>query len=75
VRYPDAQASQAVIMFSVLRRLVQLLLYAGPVPKHVAFIMDGNRRFAERERMARVDGHREGYKKVMNGIRSTYFAV
>jgi undecaprenyl pyrophosphate synthase len=65
VRYPDAaQASLAVIMLSMLRRLVQLFLYAGPIPKHVAFIMDGNRRFAERQGMERLDGHRQGYKKV-----------
>jgi ditrans,polycis-polyprenyl diphosphate synthase len=49
------------------RRLAQLLLYAGPVPRHVAFVMDGNRRYAERQGIARLDGHSHGYKKVRRG--------
>ena len=53
-----------MVLALLLRQLVQLLLRAGPVPKHVAFVMDGNRRYAERQGIARLDGHGHGYKKV-----------
>lgn len=32
-------------------------LKCGPIPKHVAFIMDGNRRWARNHGMDVVDGH------------------
>lgn len=34
------------------------------VPKHVAIIMDGNGRWAQSRRMPRVEGHRQGVKRV-----------
>lgn len=44
-----------------LTSLLLGLLSLGPVPKHIAFVMDGNRRWA-RERKASVsDGHRTGF--------------
>ncbi len=48
----------------LLRRLVYLLLRTGPIPQHIAFIMDGNRRFAEQCHLDRMAGHLQGYKKV-----------
>ena len=32
----------------------------GPIPKHVAFIMDGNRRYAKNRKVALKDGHSAG---------------
>ena len=32
------------------------------VPRHIAFIMDGNGRWAEQRDLNRLDGHREGYQ-------------
>lgn len=50
---------------TALRRLVLgLLVCAGGIPNHVAFVMDGNRRFAEQEHMEKLDGHEHGYSKV-----------
>uniref|UniRef100_A0A7S4JC90 Alkyl transferase n=1 Tax=Guillardia theta TaxID=55529 RepID=A0A7S4JC90_GUITH len=43
------------------RFLVSRVLRCGPIPKHVAFIMDGNRRWAERRRMMRQEGHAYGF--------------
>lgn len=40
------------------------ILKCGPMPKHIAFIMDGNRRFAEKNMMRKVDGHRSGFVKM-----------
>lgn len=39
------------------------------IPKHVAFIMDGNGRWAEKRGMSRTAGHREGVKRIKEIIR------
>lgn len=41
----------------------------GPVPTHVAIIMDGNRRFALAGGMLKQDGHRRGKEKVREVMR------
>ena len=40
------------------------------IPKHIAFIMDGNGRWAKERGMGRTAGHREGIKRVKEIIRS-----
>ena len=37
------------------------VLSAGPIPKHVAFILDGNRRYARSKHKQIRDGHYEGF--------------
>ncbi|KAJ3195870.1 cis-prenyltransferase [Irineochytrium annulatum] len=44
--------------------IVLNLLKLGPVPKHVAFIMDGNRRFAQNRGLQVQKGHEEGFSKL-----------
>ncbi|XP_061530610.1 dehydrodolichyl diphosphate synthase complex subunit DHDDS isoform X3 [Phycodurus eques] len=39
------------------------------MPKHVAFIMDGNRRFARRKNMDRQEGHMQGFNKLAETLR------
>jgi len=39
------------------------------IPKHIAFIMDGNGRWAKERGMGRTAGHREGVKRVKEIIR------
>lgn len=34
----------------------------GRVPQHVAFVMDGNRRFARSQQMEIVEGHNMGFE-------------
>lgn len=41
---------------------------AGPVPRHVAVIMDGNGRWAEQRTLPRAAGHRAGAKAVRTTI-------
>jgi len=52
------------MVLKCVRRLAQHLLKGQPLPKHVAFIMDGNRRFADRLSLQRIDGHKQGYDQV-----------
>ena len=40
------------------------VLKMGPIPKHVAFIMDGNRRFAQKRNYDRAKGHLMGFDKL-----------
>ncbi|XP_075227828.1 dehydrodolichyl diphosphate synthase subunit [Lycorma delicatula] len=40
------------------------LLKCGPIPKHVAFIMDGNRRYAKKNNVKKIDGHTKGFHKL-----------
>ncbi|KAI4890761.1 hypothetical protein NFI96_014113, partial [Prochilodus magdalenae] len=42
---------------------------AGPMPKHVAFIMDGNRRYAQKRHVERQEGHMQGFDKLAETLR------
>ena len=46
---------------SNFRRGLIKILAAGPVPQHIAFVMDGNRRYARQRNMAIKEGHRSGF--------------
>jgi ditrans,polycis-polyprenyl diphosphate synthase len=47
--------------FGLVRRCILAILAAGPVPRHVAFVMDGNRRYARMHRIPVTNGHRDGF--------------
>ena len=40
------------------------ILKNGPIPKHIAFIMDGNRRYASKHSMERSQGHVSGFDRL-----------
>lgn len=44
--------------------LRELVVRSGSVPGHIAFIMDGNGRWAKKRRLPRIAGHRKGVKTV-----------
>ena len=49
----------------VLRQVRELLIGAlsqGPIPQHVAFVMDGNRRFARSHKIETIEGHGLGFE-------------
>ncbi|KAI8838632.1 Decaprenyl diphosphate synthase-like protein [Chytridium lagenaria] len=48
--------------------LILSILKLGPVPKHVAFIMDGNRRYAKGKGMMVQKGHQQGFEKLENTL-------
>ena len=41
--------------------IILSILAAGPIPKHVAFVMDGNRRYARSTHKQIYQGHAAGY--------------
>ncbi|XP_053967807.1 dehydrodolichyl diphosphate synthase complex subunit DHDDS [Anastrepha obliqua] len=41
----------------------------GNVPRHIAFVMDGNRRYAKSQCLPKIDGHSHGFEKLANCLR------
>lgn len=48
------------------------IIKTGRIPQHVAFIMDGNRRYAKRESISRRDGHSKGFDKLTEVLHWCY---
>lgn len=53
------------------------VLKAGPTPKHVGFIMDGNRRYSRMNNKAIKQGHGDGFVALchVSGIRTMLNAI
>jgi hypothetical protein len=51
-----------------VRQSVAWALTARPVPAHVAFIMDGNRRYAEHRGERSAEGHAAGYRRLIAAL-------
>jgi ditrans,polycis-polyprenyl diphosphate synthase len=47
---------------------VAAVLRQGACPQHVAFIMDGNRRFARGKGLSVPEGHKQGYMKLQETL-------
>ncbi|KAI1484613.1 Decaprenyl diphosphate synthase-like protein [Biscogniauxia mediterranea] len=47
-------------------------LKQGPIPKHVAFEMDGNRRFAKNHQIETVEGHHLGFEALARVLEICY---
>lgn len=54
---------------SLWERFCANIIKAGPVPKHIAFIMDGNRRYAKKCQVERQEGHTQGFNKLAETLR------
>lgn len=51
------------------QRLAIRVVRAGPIPRHVAFIMDGNRRFANKAQLSTAtEGHVHGFDKLAEAL-------
>ncbi|KAJ1412453.1 Decaprenyl diphosphate synthase-like [Sesbania bispinosa] len=52
-----------------LRRCLYAILSMGPMPNHIAFIMDGNRRYENKQNLKDGDGHRAGFSALLPMLR------
>ncbi|KAK4789936.1 hypothetical protein SAY86_017240 [Trapa natans] len=50
---------------SFLRNCMFNVLSVGPVPNHIAFIMDGNRRYAKKRNLPVGNGHKAGFSSLL----------
>lgn len=57
---------------SYIRRLLFNVLSVGPIPNHVAFILDGNRRYARKYKLGEGMGHRAGFLSLMSLMKYCY---
>ncbi|CAL5874709.1 uncharacterized protein PFLUO_LOCUS9010 [Penicillium psychrofluorescens] len=57
---------------SNLKALLIGALRQGPIPKHVAFVMDGNRRFARSHGIETVEGHNLGFEALARILEVCY---
>lgn len=61
-------------LLNQLREILIGALRQGEIPKHVAFVMDGNRRFAKTHRMETVEGHNLGFEALARILEVCYKA-
>ncbi|CAK38787.1 uncharacterized protein An04g05250 [Aspergillus niger] len=55
-----------------LRDLLVGAIRQGPVPQHIAFVMDGNRRFARTHGIETVEGHNMGFEALARILEVCY---
>lgn len=58
------QSPPADWAMSKLKDMLIGALRQGPVPQHIAFVMDGNRRFARDHRIETIEGHHLGFESL-----------
>lgn len=68
-RFPNLSV---VSLNCFLRKCLFSILSVGPIPTHIALIMDGNRRFAKKRNLLEGDGHRAGYDSFISMLRYCY---
>jgi len=59
----------------LLQRVRELLigsLRCGPIPQHIAFVMDGNRRWARNHKLETVEGHNMGFEALARVLEVCY---
>ncbi|KAI7727892.1 hypothetical protein M8C21_010181 [Ambrosia artemisiifolia] len=59
-------------LISTMRRLLFTFMSSGPIPQHIAFIMDGNRRFAKKWKLEEGAGHKAGFLALMSVLKYCY---
>uniref|UniRef100_A0A5B7C2R5 Alkyl transferase n=1 Tax=Davidia involucrata TaxID=16924 RepID=A0A5B7C2R5_DAVIN len=57
---------------SLMRKLLFVSLSVGPIPNHIALIMDGNRRFAKKRNLKEGTGHKAGFLTLMSLLKYCY---
>ncbi|KAF8406709.1 hypothetical protein HHK36_008801 [Tetracentron sinense] len=57
---------------SYLRKFIFSVLAEGPIPNHIAFIMDGNRRYAKKQNLKEGEGYRAGFLSLISMLKYCY---
>nr|AGE89403.1 cis-prenyltransferase CPT1 [Taraxacum brevicorniculatum] len=57
---------------ATLRKLVFRVIASRPIPEHIAFILDGNRRFARKWNLTEGTGHKTGFLALMSVLKYCY---
>ncbi|KAJ4973020.1 hypothetical protein NE237_006194 [Protea cynaroides] len=60
------------MMSGFLQWLFFTVLSVGPIPNHIAFIMDGNRRYAKSQKLGPGAGHKAGFSSLISILESCY---
>ncbi|KAJ9133530.1 Ditrans,polycis-polyprenyl diphosphate synthase ((2E,6E)-farnesyl diphosphate specific) [Pleurostoma richardsiae] len=55
-----------------IRELLIGALSQGPIPKHIAIVMDGNRRFARNHKIETIEGHHLGFEALARVLEICY---
>ncbi|CAL9079741.1 unnamed protein product, partial [Musa textilis] len=59
-------------LWRLFRRWLFLTLSIGPMPEHIAFILDGNRRYAKKKNLKMGAGHNVGFNSLVVVLRYCY---
>ncbi|KAG7989552.1 hypothetical protein I3843_03G245800 [Carya illinoinensis] len=59
-------------LVTFLRRCIFYVLSVGPIPYHIAFIMDGNRRYAKKQNFMEGNGHCVGFLALLSMLKYCY---
>ncbi|KAL3525180.1 hypothetical protein ACH5RR_013552 [Cinchona calisaya] len=57
---------------SYMRKFLFDVLSVGPIPNHIAFILDGNRRYARKWKLGEGMGHRAGFLSLVSLMKYCY---
>lgn len=61
-------------LLSLAKKGLTNVLKTGPVPRHIAFVMDGNRRYAKRRKQEVREGHNAGFEALASILELCYNA-
>lgn len=59
-------------VYCVVRKCMSWILSVGPIPRHIAFIMDGNRRFANKRGIKTGSAYHAGFLSLMTVVDVCY---
>ncbi|KAK3218420.1 hypothetical protein Dsin_012390 [Dipteronia sinensis] len=73
-RYGDGGTADQLFcsLCSFMRRCLFRFLSVGPIPNHLAFIMDGNRRYNKKKNLEEGAGHKDGFSSLMSILNYCY---
>lgn len=61
-------------VLSYVKTALISILRTGPIPKHVAIVMDGNRRYARKHKQETREGHNAGFESLAQTLELCYNA-